>query len=61
MIVPLGTAISMPRLAERMGAQWAAGAEAIVDLLAEHGLARLHGDGDAETVTFTAAPDLAHV
>ena len=60
-MVPPGTAIPVPQLETRLADAWSAGAEEIVDYLVEHGLARLDGDGDAETVTFTAAPDPAHV
>jgi hypothetical protein len=60
-LVPLGTPIPVRQLAEKLGPQWDAGAEEVVDLLEEHGLAQSHGEGDDETVAFMVAPDPAHV
>ena len=44
-----------------LGAAWDEGAEAIVEYIAEHGLATLEGEADAETVTFHVMPMPAHV
>ena len=56
-----GSPIPIPALASRMGDAWSAGAEAIVDYLSAHGLARQDGEGDEETVTFLARPVEAYV
>ena len=60
-LVAPGNPIPIPALALRLGDAWNAGAEAIVDYLSTHGLARQDGEGDAETVTFHARPEEAHV
>ena len=60
-LAPQGMPISIPQLQAGLGAAWEAGAEEIVDLLTENGLAQQAGDGDAETVTFLVAPNPAYV
>ena len=60
-LVPLGTHIPVPQLAEKLGEQAWDGVERIIDILVQGGLAQLQGDGDGETVTFAMMPDPAHV
>jgi hypothetical protein len=60
-LVPPGTPIAVPQLAEKLGEQAWDGAERIIDILVQGGLARLQGEGDDETVAFVMMPDPAHV
>ena len=59
-MVPPGTPISVPQLAESLGDAWE-GAERVLETLEQCGVARSQGDADAETVAFFSPPNPAHV
>ena len=60
-MVPPGTPISVPQLAESLGDMWEGGAESVLETLEQCGLARSQGDAEAETVAFLSPPNPAHV
>ena len=60
-LAPANTPINMAALSAQLGEAWEQGAEAIVDYLAQNGLAEQTGDGDSETVAFLVLPNSEHI